>query len=59
MPKRGFRSYPLSVLVLMRCMFNWRKIPEMLKLKEFLIQAIDRHKEIPEEERGNLLGECD
>ena len=43
----------------MRCMFNWRKIPEMLKLKEFLIQAIDRHKEIPEEERGNLLGECD
>ena len=58
-PKEDLEAYPLSVLVLMRCMFNWRKIPEMLKLKEFLIQAIDRHKEIPEEERGNLLGECD
>ena len=57
-PKEDLEAYPLSVLVLMRCMFNWRKIPEMLKLKEFLIQAIDRHKEIPEEERGNLLGEC-
>jgi len=34
-PKEDLEAYPLSVLVLMRCMFNWRKIPEMLKLKEF------------------------
>ncbi len=58
-PKEVLEKHPLSVLVLMRSMFNWRKIPQMLQLKEFLIQAIDRHKEISEEERGNLLGECD
>ena len=40
-------------------MFNWRKIQEMLKLKDFLIQVIERHTEISMEERGNLLGECD
>lgn len=31
----------------------------MLKLKDFLIQVIERHTEISMEERGNLLGECD
>lgn len=40
-------------------MFNWRKIQEMLKLKDFLIQVIERHTEISMEERGNLLGKCD
>ena len=58
-PKEVLEKHPLSVLVLMRSMFNWRKIPQMLQLKEFLIQTIDRNKEISEEERGNLLGECD
>ncbi len=58
-PKDVLEAHPLSVLVLMRCMFNWRKIPEMLKIKDFLIHAIDRHTEISKEERGNLLGECD
>lgn len=58
-PKEDLEAHPLSILVLMRCMFNWRKIQEMLKLKDFLIQVIERHTEISMEERGNLLGECD
>lgn len=31
----------------------------MMELKELLMTAIEEHPEMPEEERGNLLGECD
>ncbi|WP_026670784.1 helix-turn-helix transcriptional regulator [Butyrivibrio sp. AE3006] len=50
---------PFSILVLMRCMFNWRQIPKMMELKEKLGAAIKKHPEMPEEERGNLMGESD
>ena len=40
-------------------MFTWRQIPKMLELKALLLTAIEEHPEMPEEERGNLLGECD
>lgn len=51
--------HPLAMLVLMRSMFNWRRIPEMLRLKEQLLAAIDARPDMPGEERGNLRGECD
>ena len=31
----------------------------MLELKKLLLTAIEKHRELPETERGNLLGECD
>lgn len=43
----------------MRRMFTWRQIPKMLELKALLLTAIEEHPELSEEERGNLLGECD
>ena len=43
----------------MRSMFNWRNIPKMLELKALLLAALEEHPELPAEERGNLLGECD
>ena len=51
--------HPLAMLVLMRSMFNWRRIPEMLRLKEQLLAAIDARPDMSGEERGNLRGECD
>lgn len=53
------KEYPLAILVLMRCMFNWKNIPKMLELKELLLASIREHPKLSEEERGNLLGECD
>lgn len=53
------KKHPFAVLVLMRCMFNWRQIPKMMQLKALLMSAIDEHTEISAEERGNLIGECD
>ena len=58
-PGSILKEHPLALLVLMRSMFNWHKIPKMLELKELLITAIGEHPELSPEEKGNLLGECD
>ena len=58
-PAETLKADPFAILVLMRRMFTWRQIPKMLELKTLLLTAIEEHPEMPEEERGNLLGECD
>ena len=58
-PVMILKAHPLALLVLMRSMFNWRNIPQMLELKALLLTAIEEHPELSAEERGNLLGECD
>ena len=58
-PAAVLKNHPLSVLVLIRSMFNWRRIPKMMELKQLLMTAIEEDPEMPQEERGNLLGECD
>ena len=58
-PAEVLKAHPLSMLVLMRRMFTWRQIPKMMELKALLLTSIEEHTELSEEERGNLLGECD
>ena len=58
-PAETLKACPFALLVLMRRMFTWRQIPKMLELKSLLLSAIEEHPELSEEERGNLLGECD
>ena len=58
-PAETLKAYPFAILVLMRRMFTWRQIPKMLELKALLLAAIEGHPELSEEERGDLLGECD
>ena len=58
-PVDVLKAHPLSILVLMRRMFTWRQIPKMMELKSLLLTSIEEHTALPEEERGNLLGECD
>ena len=58
-PAGVLKAHPLTILVLMRSMFNWKNIPKMLELKGTLLSAIEEHPELSKEERGNLLGECD
>ncbi len=58
-PKETLKANPFAILVLMRRMFTWRQIPKMMELKVLLLTAMEEHPELSEEERGNLLGECD
>ena len=58
-PQDVLKAHPVALLVLMRCMFNWQQIPRMLQLKGLLLTGLEEHPETPEEQRGNLLGECE
>ncbi len=56
-PDAVLQEHPFSILVLMRIMFNWKRIPNMLKLEGLLMASIAAHPELSSEDRGNLLGE--
>ncbi len=58
-PKDVMMKHPFAVLVLMRCMFNWRQIPKMMELKGLLLKTIELSPDMDPTQRGNLLGECD
>lgn len=58
-PEEVLMRHPTAILVLMRRLFTWRQIPKMLQLKALLERAIAESPDMPEEECGNLLGECD
>ena len=58
-PEEVLMAHPTALLVLMRRMFTWRQIPRMMALKALLLAAIEAQPEMPERERGDLLGECD
>lgn len=48
-----------AVLVLMRRLFSWGNIPKMLELKALLAEAAETDAALTEEQKNNLLGECD
>ena len=58
-PADVLKAHPFTLLVLMRRMFTWRQIPKMMELKALLLTSIEEQPALSEEERGNLLGECD
>ena len=45
-PEDILKEHPFAILVLMRSMFNWKKIPQMMKLKEILLQSVEEHIEM-------------
>lgn len=58
-PVEVLKEHPLAILVFMRRMFTWRQIGKMMELKALLMAAVREHPDMSQEERGNLLGECD
>lgn len=58
-PTSALKEHPFAILVLMRSMFNWKRIPKMMELKGLLMEAIAEHPEWTPDEVGNLTGECD
>lgn len=58
-PVSILEKHPLAILVLMRSMFNWRLIPKMMEMKDLLLASVKESPDLPQNERGNLLGECD
>lgn len=52
-------EHPTALLVLMRRMFTWGRIPRMQQLKALLLESVRNHPDMTPRQRGNLLGECD
>ena len=52
-------EHPTALLVLMRRMFTWGRIPRMQQLKALLLESVRNHPDMTPRRRGNLLGECD
>lgn len=48
-----------SVLILMRKLFTFRQIPDMLRLKALLLDCLASDPVLSEDERNNYLGECE
>lgn len=58
-PEDVLRRHPDAVCVLMRKLFSFREIPELLRLRTILLDALQPGGTFSEEERENYLGECD
>lgn len=58
-PKDVMRAHPRAILVFMRRLYAFRKIPEMLRLQERFQECINGSSRLSEEEKGNLMGECE
>ena len=58
-PASTLKEHPLSLLVLMRSIFNWNRFPKIMEMRSLLMASIEEHTEMSAKERGNLLGECD
>ena len=52
-------GHPDAVLVLMRKLFAFRRIPEMFRLKELLLGSLNSDTTLTEQERQDYLGECE
>ena len=58
-PEDVLRQHPDAVCVLMRKLFSFREIRELLRLRTILLEALQPGGAFSEEERENYLGECD
>ncbi len=58
-PEEALRRHPDAVCVLMRKLFSFREIPELLRLRALLLDALQPGGAWSEQERENYLGECD
>ena len=58
-PKATLTRHSYALLIFMRRLYTFRRIPEMLRLKDFFLQSVSENPELSETERGNLLGECE
>ena len=57
--KEALFENPQAVLVLLRRLFSWGNVREMLALREELLCAVEENGALDEAECSNLLGECD
>lgn len=57
--REDLKQDPFALLVVMRRYFSWRMVSEIREMRELFWEAISENTLLSEEERNDLLGECD
>ena len=57
-PEAALKARPDTLLVLMRKLFSFGQMPEMLRMKQLLDETLAEDTRLTEEERNNIQGEC-
>ncbi len=52
-------AHPDAVLVLMRKLFSFRRVPDMFRLKELLLTSLEQNDALTYREKQDYLGECE
>ena len=58
-PEEALRRHPDALCVLMRKLYSFRQIPELLRLQKLLFESLQAGSSLSEAEKSNYLGECD
>ena len=58
-PEEALRRHPDALCVLMRKLYSFRQIPELLRLQKLLLESLQAGSSLSEAEKSNYLGECD
>ena len=54
-PKEILARHSYALLIFMRRLYTFRRIPEMLQLKEFFLQSVSENPSLSEEERSRII----
>ena len=58
-PEEALRRHPDALCVLMRKLYSFQQIPELLRLQKLLLESLQADSDLSEAEKSNYLGECD
>ncbi|MFR4068431.1 MAG: response regulator transcription factor [Oscillospiraceae bacterium] len=58
-PEEALRRHPDALCVLMRKLYSFRQIPELMRLQKLLLESLQAGSDLSEAEKSNYLGECD
>ena len=58
-PEEVWKQNPGAMLVMLRKLFSFGRIPEMYRVRDWILAAMKERRDLPEEERNNILGEVE
>ena len=58
-PEEVWKQDPGAMLVMLRKLFSFGRIPEMHRMRDLILAAMEERQDLPREERDNILGEVE
>ena len=58
-PVEILNRHPQAILIFMRRLYTFQKIPEMMKMRGLFLECLEHNRSLSEQEKNNLLGESE